>query len=100
MENKNTGYPHIDRPWMKYYDKNIVNNADPETNLVRYLLSKNEGYMNYIAQEYYGKNMTFEELYEKSFVAARVFSDLGVKEGDIIMNMVPNIPEASQLWCN
>ena len=98
MENKITGYPHIDRPWMKYYDKSIVNNADPETNLVRYLISKNEGYMDYIAQEYYGKNMTFEELYEKSFIAARVFSDLGVKEGDIIMNMVPNIPEASQLW--
>ena len=98
MENKITGYPHIDRPWMKYYDKRIVNNPDPETNLVRYLLSKNEGYMNYTAEEYYGKNMTFEELYEKSFMAARVFSDLGVKEGDIIMNMVPNIPEASQLW--
>ena len=98
MKNKNTGYPHIDRPWMKYYDERIVNNADPETNLVRYLMSKNDGYMDYIAQEYYGKKMTFDELYEKSMMAARVFSELGVKPGDIIMNMVPNIPEASQLW--
>ncbi len=98
MENKNTGYPHIDRPWMKYYDAKIVDSIDPETNLVRYLMSKNEGYMDYIAQEYYGKEMTFDELYYKSMIAARVFKELGVKEGDIIMNMVPNIPEASQLW--
>lgn len=22
MEKKLTGYPHIDKPWMKYYDEN------------------------------------------------------------------------------
>ena len=98
MENKMTGYPHIDKPWMKYYDSSIVDTKDPETNLVRYLMSKNEGYMDYTTQEYYGRKFTFDELYEKSMLAARIFSDLGVKKGDIIMNMVPNIPEASQLW--
>ena len=26
--NKETGYPHIDKPWMKYYDEKIVNLCD------------------------------------------------------------------------
>ena len=26
--NKETGYPHIDKPWMKYYDEKIANIED------------------------------------------------------------------------
>lgn len=98
MVKKETGYPHIDKPWMKYYDSSVVDIPDPKTNLVRYLMSRNEGYMGYTAQEYYGKNITFRELYDKSLMAAKIFSNLGVKKGDVIINMVPNIPETSQIW--
>ena len=32
MKNE-TGYPHIDKPQMKYYDKSIVDNKEPKMNL-------------------------------------------------------------------
>ena len=35
MENKNTGYPHIDKPWMKFYPK-YKQKEYPKINLTEY----------------------------------------------------------------
>ena len=33
MEKKQTGYPHIDKPWMKYYEGIDIPLKEPETNI-------------------------------------------------------------------
>lgn len=95
---KETGYPHIDKPWMKYYDKSIVDKKDPEMNLTNYLKMKLEGNKSLLAHSYYKDNFTYDELFDKVDVASKVLSDIGVKKGDVVMNLLPNIPETAQIW--
>ena len=97
MKNE-TGYPHIDKPWMKYYDKSIVDNKDPEMNLTNYLKMKVKGNESLLAHSYYKDKFTYDELFDKVDVASKVLSDIGVKKGDIVMNLLPNIPESGQIW--
>lgn len=93
-----TGYPHIDRPWMQYYSKGADDIIIPNINLTEYVKSKNVGRENFIAESYYGKKMTFDEFFNNADLASKVLSEIGVNKGNIIMNLVPNIPEASRIW--
>ena len=97
MKNE-TGYPHIDKPWMKYYDKSIVDNKDSEMNLTNYLKMKVKGNESLLAHSYYKDKFTYDELFDKVDIASKVLSDIGVKKGDIVMNLLPNIPESGQIW--
>lgn len=97
MKNE-TGYPHFDKPWMKYYDENIVQSEDPKMNLTDYLKEKTKGNGSLLAHSYYKDDITFDELFDKVDVASKVLSDIGVKKGDIVMNLLPNIPESAQIW--
>lgn len=93
-----TGYPHIDKPWMQYYDTEVAKVADPKTNITDYIKIKTAGAGSYDAHQYYGKSITYDELYEKIDDASKVLSQIGVKKGDIVMNLLPSIPEAAQIW--
>lgn len=98
MNNNKTGYPHIDRPWMKYYDGLYIPEDEPKTNMVEVLKMRNENRMSKIAYEYYGKEVSYDKLFDNVDNASRVLSQIGVKKGDIIMCMVPNIPEEEEIW--
>ena len=93
-----TGYPHIDRPWMQYYEKNESNLYLPKVNLVEYLKEYNKNRGSSVAQTYYGNSITYDELFYNGDLAAKVLSEMGVKKGDRILNMNPNIPEAAYIW--
>lgn len=93
-----TGYPHIDKPWMKFYDSKKVAFEAPKVNLTEYLKEKNKDRGDKIAETYYGKEISYDEFFYNSDMAARVLSQVGVKKGDSIMNLVPNIPEAGAIW--
>ena len=98
MEKKKTGYPHIDKPWMKYYKGLYIPTDEPKTNMVELLKERNKYRKNKTAYEYYGKETSYEEMFYNADVASKVLTQLGVKKGDIIMSLVPNIPEEEELW--
>ncbi len=96
---KETGYPHIDKPWMKFYDEEKVKKiVRPNMNITSYIRNENKGRENFTARTYYGKKTTYGQMFEKQDEASRVFSELGVKKEDRIMYLVPNIPESGDLW--
>ena len=98
MENKkNTGYAHLDKPWMKYY-KDYSDGRDPEVNMTEYLKNVNKGRDDKLAESYYGNNLTQKDFFREVDKATTILTDLGVKKGNNIMNLVPNIPEAGRLW--
>ncbi len=96
-EKKLTGYPHIDRPWMKYYDKKNLDFEKFPGNPVDYLKAKNITRKNNTAESYYGISFSYDQILFDD-TATKVLKSLDVKKGDIILNLVPNIPEAGQLW--
>lgn len=96
MDNKLSGFPHIDRPWLKFYDR--YNLELPKVNLVEYLKQKNIKRGHSIGEIYYGNNFTYDEIWYNSDLASRVLSQIGVKKGDRILSITPNIPETAFLW--
>lgn len=101
MDNENrikTGYPHIDKPWLQFYDETAIQEQDPKTNLTEYLKMKNKNHKNLIASSYYGKKTSYDELFNNAEMAARVLKELGVNKNDVIMNLVPNIPASGEIW--
>ena len=95
---ENTGYPHIDKPWMKYYDEELAKKEDPKVNLTQYLKDKTVGLGSKIESSYYGKEKTYDEFWNQVDNASKVLNDFGVKKYDRIMYLVPNIPESGELW--
>lgn len=93
-----TGYPHIDKPWMQFYDEKKTNEKEPNVNLTKYLKDKTKGNNSLIESEYYGKKKTYKDFWNNVDNASKAFTGLGVKQNDRIMYMVPNIPSSGELW--
>lgn len=99
MDEKNkTGYPHLDRPWMQFHDEKLAEKEDIHDNLASYLKTKTKGMDENIATIYYGNMTSYGDFWEKVDNASKVMSELGIKEQDRIMNLVPNIPESGEIF--
>ena len=92
-----TGYPSIDKPWLKYYSKETINSPLPECTIYEYLINNNRDYPNDIALLYMGRKITYGELFEKIDQTAAALSALDVKPGEIVTVALPSIPEALYL---
>ena len=93
-----TGIPSIDKPWLKYYTENQMSRKMPAMRVYDYLYECNKGNLNNIALSYYGKKITFRELFENIDRTARALIGLGVKPGDTVTISMPNTPEAVYLF--
>ena len=97
MKNEKTGYPHLDRPWMKYYDNdNKIDFGDK--NIFNFLKDRNKKFGSCIVESYYGRDFSYDELFYKVDLTARALKEYGVKKGDVVVNLLSNIPEAGQIW--
>lgn len=94
MNNQNsTGYPSIDKPWLKYYSEEAINTPLPECTIYEYLWENNKDHLDDTALIYFGRKITYKELFENIDKTARAFFALGVKKGDIVIVCSVNIPE-------
>lgn len=92
-----TGYPSIDRPWLKYYSDETINAPLPECTIYEYMVQNNKDYPSDIAIIYLGKKITYRELFENIDKTAAAFLKAGVKEKEIVTVALPSIPEA--IYC-
>ena len=98
MEGKKlTGYPSVDRPWLKYYSEEAINAPLPECTIYEYFYENNKAYPNDIALEYIGSKITYGRMFEHIDACVRSLTALGVKAGDIVTVALPSIPEALYL---
>ncbi len=93
-----TGYPHLDRMWLKYYDKNFLEQTLPEMTITEYMKSHNKEKENMNAISYFGKHIKYNELYEQIDNASKVLTSLGGQNGDRVMYLMANIPETAYLF--
>lgn len=92
-EKKLTGYPSIDKPWLKYYSEEAINAKLPECSLYEYLWENNKDYLNNTALNYYDRKITYGQLFEGIEKVAKAFSAMGVREGEIVAICSVNTPE-------
>ena len=92
-----TGYASIDKPWLKYYSKEVIQKDFEPMSIYQLMESKSIGHEEEIALEYFGRKITYGELLQNIDITAKALLELGVKKGDYVMMSLPNIPEAEYL---
>lgn len=98
MEKTNTGYPHIDKPWMKFYDENKVNKPFPEMTIYEYFKWMNRNHQDLIATSFYGNNITYGEMMEKIDDTAKGLYSIGVRDGDRVLELLPTLAPTAHLF--
>lgn len=94
MENKNlTGYPSIDKPWLKYYSEEAIHAPLPECTVWENIYKNNKMHLTDIALLYFGKKLSYRQLFTEIEKTARALAFLGVKNGENVAIYMPAVPE-------
>lgn len=98
MENKSlTGFPSIDRPWLKYYDEKAINAELPHMSMYDYLYECSKDYLDTTALNYFGRKFTYRKMFENIDRVAVALQANGVKKGDIVTVCTLTAPETVYL---
>ncbi len=94
-EKKLTGYPSIDKPWLKYYGEEAVKYVSDkiDQSAYQYMVESNKQRMHYVSIEYFGVKVTYKKLYQEIKKVAKALRSKGISKGDFVTLCLPNIPE-------
>ena len=93
-----TGKASIDKPWLKYYPTELLDNLQiPFCTMNQYLQYNMPG-MDVPAIHYYGTDITWAEVFENTEKIARSLKVLGCKEGDQVPSFLRSVPEFISLF--
>lgn len=98
MNKTMTGYPSIDKPWLKYYTDEQINAPLPHMTAYEYLRQQNAGREDLQAIDSAFGNYTYRELFSMIDRTAASLWQLGVKKGQIVLEMLPVMPHESFLF--
>ena len=91
---KLTGYPSIDKPWLKYYSEEAINAPLPECTVWENIYKCNKDHLTDTALLYFGKKISYGKLFSEIDKTAKALAYLGVKNGDNVAICMPAVPEA------
>lgn len=89
-----TGFASFDKPWLKYYPKNVNNTVIPKKTMYELLRDSNLNTMNKVALRYFGMPITYKNYIKKINQTAKALKNMGIKEDEIIPIILPNVPES------
>lgn len=88
-----TGYPSVDKPWLKYYSEEAINAPIPKCTVYEYLWNANKDHTEDVAITYFDRNITYSELFENIDKVTSAFANAGIKHGDIVTMCTVSTPE-------
>lgn len=92
-ENK-TGYPHLDKSHLQYYDDSaIICGGLPDLSMYALLHEESRKHLNSVAIEYFGRKIKYSEFLYRISEYASAFQNMGIKSGDVVSIAAPNLPE-------
>ena len=96
LNEKRTGYPSIDRPWLKYYKDNaedFANNIPLNKTVWDVIEEKLLEYYDIPALEYFKREFSRQEFIDLCYIWARTFRAMGVEEDEIVPIYGPLVPD-------
>lgn len=94
MEEKmQTGYPSIDKPWLKYYSEEAINAPIPQRTVYESIYELNSKYPNDVSLTYFGRKITYKTIFENVEKVKKAFIANGVKKGDKVIMFTSATPE-------
>ncbi len=97
-EKKLTGYPSIDKPWLKYYTEEQINAPLPHMTAYDYLRQQNEGREHLQAIDSCFGSYTYCELFDMIDRTAAALWQLAIRKGQIVLEMLPAMPHEAFLF--
>ena len=97
-EMKMTGYPSIDKPWLKHYSEEQINSPLPDCTMYELIYKNNQDNLNRTALNYYGTKISYGKMLDEISLLSGALEDLGVKRGDIVTICMINSPETIFLF--
>lgn len=97
-EKKLTGYPSIDKPWLKYYPEGAHEVPIPKKTAWQFVFDKQKGNGRNIAFRYLGKKINYASFFASVEVCAKALKAIGVKNGDVVTLALPTAPETVYLF--
>ena len=99
MEEKTmTGYPSVDKPWLKYYTEAQRNAPLPHMTAYEYLKQQNADRLDYLAIDSELGCYTYGELFTQIDATAKALWAMGIKKGKHALAMLPALPHESFLF--
>lgn len=78
----------------KYYPMLYSHLNYPKETIYEFFINSAISHPNYIAYEYFGKEVTYQKFVEQIHQCAKALKAIGCKEDDVITICTPNMPEA------
>lgn len=98
MQTQNlTGYPSIDKPWLKYYSEEERRAPLPECTVYRSIYENNKDHPSDIAIRYFGKAVHYGQLFQSIDLCAKALKQIGIKKGSCVTLCTAAVPEAIYL---
>ena len=92
-EKKLTGYPSIDKPWLKYYANAAEENHLQGRSVFQNIYDTNASHPEDTALEYYGRKITYHQLFDSVERTKNALVAFGVKENDKVILFTSSTPE-------
>ena len=92
-EKKATGYPSIDKPWLRYYTEDEINIKTPKCSIYRKIYDNNLHFPDQTALLFFGKKITYKKLFAQVDRTAIALVAYGINDGDNVAICMPAMPE-------
>lgn len=79
-----SGYPSVDKPWLKYFPKEYINAQMPKCTMYEMIYNNNQDNLSGTALNYFGKKTSYEQFFQNIDTVARSFLAYGVRAGDVV----------------
>ena len=89
-----TGYPSIDKPWLKYYSEEDHEIKIPECTIYQNIYNHNKDHLNETALLFFGNRISFGFMFSKIEECTKVLRYIGIKRGDCVNLCSASVPEA------
>ena len=94
---KLTGFPSIDKPWLKYYTQEDLAIQVPKSTIYQNIYDRNKDFPEDIAILYYGNKIRYKALFSEVEMCAKALRQIGIRPGDCVTLCTAGVPEAIYL---
>lgn len=93
-----SGFPSADRPWLKFYSSEAVQSELPQCTIDEYAFENNKEHQDRTALNYFGRRISYGELFANIEKTARALCANGVRKGSIVTILMPTVLETAYLF--
>ena len=94
MTDTKTGYPSVDKPWLRFFKEEHLKDTAPECTVFQTIYDNNKDYPKDTALNYFGNKISFGDLFSSVDKCTKVLRKIGIDRDDCVTLCTASVPEA------